>query len=80
MTDLFGALTHDNAAPLIILQRAVGMPHHLQHVIDGVIHIPGERGERRQRCVSTETVLPKRPRIKCKYWEIWANCSKTLCL
>ena len=41
--DLFGALAHDDAAPLVILQRAVGVPHHLQHVVDGVIHVPRDR-------------------------------------
>lgn len=68
-TDLFGALAHDNTAPLVILQRAVGVPHHLKHVVDRVIHIPGKRREeRRQRYVNTETTrrglwLPRRQRI-----------------
>lgn len=46
---LFGALAHDNTASLIILQRAVGMAHHLQHIIDGIVHVPGDRRARRQR-------------------------------
>lgn len=41
--DLFGALAHDDTAPLVILQRAVGVSHHLQHVVDGVIHVPKDR-------------------------------------
>lgn len=44
--DLLGALAHDDAAALVILQRAVGVAHHLQNVVDGVIYVPGDRGRR----------------------------------
>lgn len=37
---LLRALTHDDAAALVILQGPVGMAHHLQHIIDGVVHVP----------------------------------------
>lgn len=46
ITDLFRALTHDDTAPLVILQGAVGMAHHLKHIIDGVVHIAGDRREK----------------------------------
>ena len=81
-TDLFGALAHDNTAPLIILQRAVGMAHHLKHVVDRVIHIPGEREKKAgKRSITTEAILrrlrlPQCQRIKCKYgtqWQITAD-------
>lgn len=51
--DLFGALAHDNAAPLVILQGAVGTAHHLEHIVDGVVHVPA--GERRHNCTSTDS-------------------------
>lgn len=43
LTHLLGSLAHDDAAALVVLQRAVGVAHHLQHVVDGVIHVPGAR-------------------------------------
>jgi hypothetical protein len=88
-TDLFGALTHDNTAPLVILQRTVGMAHHLKHVIDGVIHITGRRrgrrrGERRQRHINRETThrspdgLPHHKKNRCKGGAVTPNNNKTV--
>lgn len=51
-TNLFGALAHDDTTPLVILQRAVGVPHHLKHVVDGVVHIPGDMGKEAE-CINT---------------------------
>lgn len=80
-TDLFGALAHNDAAPLIILQRAVGMPYHLQHVVDGVVHVPGDRGER-QRWINTGTHsgrFDSEVRMRSQHGKTWAHHSK-LCL
>lgn len=46
LTHLLGSLAHDDATALVVLQRAISVAHHLQHVIDGVIHVPGTRRER----------------------------------
>lgn len=39
---LFGTLTHDDTASLIVLQGPVGLAHHLEHIVDRVVHIAGD--------------------------------------
>lgn len=62
-TDLFGALAHDNAAPLIILQGAVGMAHHLKHVVDRVIHVPGDGREGRPHSGGSDDLNVKEEKV-----------------
>lgn len=38
---LFGALTHDDTATLIVQHGPVGFAHHLEDVVYGIVHITG---------------------------------------
>lgn len=40
---LFGPLTHDDTATLIVLERTVRFSYHLEHIIDWVVHISDQR-------------------------------------
>lgn len=50
---LLGALTHDDAAALVVLHGPVCFPHHLEDVVYGVIHVTDQGKEsKRERNVS----------------------------
>lgn len=64
LTDLFRALTHDDTAPLVILQGAVGMAHHLKHIIDGVVHIAGAEERNRKHVRRPACLQPQGQKMK----------------
>lgn len=54
---LLGALTHDDTASLIIKHGSVGLAHHLQDVIYGIVHISKKRREKqRSKVTNTQDV------------------------